>query len=184
MSEPPRYELYRVITDYEALQEAFSDRIEDLNVSRITVDAAGGFTPGYSSKLLCTPPMKTLGAGTLAKMLKATGLVLIAVVDDIRFAETKAKMGKRKKTVRAVARIKRVKGHFSKENASNYGKKRWHGVPDEVRSNLMRKVINARWRKQRREMRATASRSAPCSTALPISPPELGLPASLVSSVA
>ena len=99
------WEPYRVILDYEALQEAFIDRVEDLNVSRLTIDEAGGFTPGHASKLLCNPPIKKLGPASLEKMLKATGLILIAAVDDERFAPVKAQMMPRKRIVRAAKRM-------------------------------------------------------------------------------
>jgi|SRR6202034_620589 len=98
MNAPP-YELYRVITDYEALQEGFIDRVEDLNVPRGEVDAAGGFTPGHASKLLCSPPIKLLGRESLGKMLKATGMALILAIDDQRFAPIKAQLVKRRRRV-------------------------------------------------------------------------------------
>lgn len=151
------YELFRIVTDYEALQEAFIDRIEDLNVSRIAIDEAGGFTPGYSAKLLCQPPVKRLGAGTLDKMLRATGMALILVIDDERFAEVKAALSKRKRKVRAVARIKRVKGYFTKENAAECGRKRWLGVSDLKKSQLARRAANARHRANRRHKRIAAA---------------------------
>jgi hypothetical protein len=100
MSAAP-YELYRIVTDYEALQEGFIDRVEDLNVPRGEVDAAGGFTPGHASKLLCSPPIKLLGRESLGKMLKATGMALILAIDDQRFAPIKAQLVKRRRKVSA-----------------------------------------------------------------------------------
>lgn len=78
---PDRYDVYRVFTDLESLHEALRDRVEDLNVSRIELDAVAGLTPGYSAKLLCDPPMKFLGLKALPKMLKGTGLK-IALIED------------------------------------------------------------------------------------------------------
>lgn len=89
-------EIYRVVTDMEGLQEAFRDRVEDLNVSRIELDAVAGFTPGYASKLLCDPPMKFVGRNSLPKMLKGTGLALALVVDDGKFGKAVTKASKRK----------------------------------------------------------------------------------------
>ena len=156
MTEPlvtidDRFEVYRVVTDMEALQEAFIERIEDLDVSRLSIDEAGGFTGGHSAKLLCQPPIKKIGATSLPKLLKATGMALVLVIDDERFAPIKAKMIARKKRVRAVARIKRVKGFFDKENAGKHAKKRWESIPPAVRSKMMRKVIKARWRQRKRQ---------------------------------
>ena len=124
--------------------------MEDLGATRISLDDAGEFTPGYSAKLLCQPPMRAIGKDSLPKLLKATGMVLVLVIDDERFAEIKSKLIKRKKTVRAVARIKRVKGYFTKENAAKCAEKRWKDVPDHIRSRLARKAIRARWRGRKR----------------------------------
>jgi hypothetical protein len=91
-----RYEIYRVVTDMEALHEAFRDRVEDMDVSRLELDAVAGLTPGYSSKLLCDPPMKFVGRETLPKMLKGTGLAIALVVDDGSLAAKSADVPKRK----------------------------------------------------------------------------------------
>jgi hypothetical protein len=89
--------IYRVILDYEALHEMFRDRVEDLNTSRDSIDVAGKFTPGYAAKLLCNPPMRMLSRESLGKMLDATGMVLVAVVDDERFATVKSTLAVRKR---------------------------------------------------------------------------------------
>jgi hypothetical protein len=153
------WEPYRIITDLEGLREVFCDRAEDLNISRVTIDEAGGLTPGYSSKLLCEPPMKPLTNENIPKMLKATRLVLIAVIDDERFAATKTELSTRKRKFRAVARIKRVKGLFNKENAAEYGKKRWLGVSALKRSRIARKAANARHRANRRRKKIEVAQS-------------------------
>jgi len=173
MSQMPaideRYELYRVITDFDALHEAFRERVEDLEITRLALDEAGGFTPGYAAKLLCVPPMKRIGQDSLPKMLKATGMALVLVVDDERFAPVKAKMAKRKKapdSMRTVVRIKRVKGYFTKENAGILRKLAWEKIPEAKRKLMARKAARARWRKRRRELRAARLQSATASQEL------------------
>jgi hypothetical protein len=155
----PNWEPYRVVTvgpdpedAYNALQEAFIDRIEELNVSRITVNEAGGFTSGYSEKLLCVPPMKTLGKGTLGNMLKATGLALIVVVDDERFAAVKAQMAKRKRSVPPSAGMKQPAWLFTKKRAREMGLKRWSKLNPAQRTRLARRAAKARWSKQNRAL--------------------------------
>lgn len=159
-----RFEIYRVVTDLEGIREGFIDRAEDLNVTRLALDEAGGLTSGHSAKILCTPPIKNLGDISLPKMLKATGMALILVIDDERFAPVKAEMATRKKVMRAVARIKRVKGYFNKENAVKHGKKRWDGIPANIRKKLMRKVAKARWHQRKRAGASLISQnSASCA---------------------
>ena len=81
-------DIYRIVTDMEALQEAFRDRVEDLDISRIELDALADLTPGYSSKLLCDPPMKYVGKHTLPKLLKGTKLRIALIEDDGSKIET------------------------------------------------------------------------------------------------
>jgi hypothetical protein len=100
MSEQAPYELYRVITDYEALQDGFLDRIEDLDTTFEQIEMAGELPKGYAAKLLCKSQkrvVKALGPHSLGKMLKGTGLVLALVVDDARFAAQKADLIKRRR---------------------------------------------------------------------------------------
>ena len=104
----PEYELYRVITDYEALQDGFLDRIDDLETTLEQIDMAGGFAKGNAQKCLTKTASvrgwdrakrdkRILGWDSLGKMLSGTGLALVLVVDDERFAPIKEQLGKRKR---------------------------------------------------------------------------------------
>src|SRR5450631_437863 len=91
--------IYRVVMDLEALQDAFVDRIMDLGVSLIEIDAAGGLTRGNAQKLLSKSDAKwcrEFGGKSLGKMLKGTGLKLVLIVDDVRFGPIKEQMVRRK----------------------------------------------------------------------------------------
>jgi hypothetical protein len=91
--------IFRIVTDLDGIKEAFIDRIEDLNVSLTEVDAAGGLTRGNMQKLLSNSNAtwsRAFGWKSLNKALKGTGLVLAFIVDDERFASTKAQMVQRK----------------------------------------------------------------------------------------
>jgi hypothetical protein len=91
--------IYRIVTDLEALQDGFVDRIQDLGVAFTEVDAAVGLTRGNVQKLLSKSDAKwcrEFGWKSLGKMLKGTGLQLALIVDDERFAPIKAQMMRRK----------------------------------------------------------------------------------------
>ena len=75
-------EIFRIVTDMEALHEAVRDRVEDMNISRIEFDAHADLPSGYSGKLLSDPPKKFMGKKTLPKILKGTGLAIALIVDD------------------------------------------------------------------------------------------------------
>jgi hypothetical protein len=159
---PLGFEPYRIVLDYEALLEGFRDRVEDLDVPRFEINEAGGFTTRYAEKLLCDPPMKTLGMHSLGRMLKATGMALVLVIDDERFAPIRAEMAKRKRRMRPNARIIEIRGYFNAGNARQMGSKRWEGLSDEERARAMRKVARARWRKRKlQQAEAVKSKTPP-----------------------
>jgi hypothetical protein len=91
--------LYCVVDNYEALKEAFADRVADLNVSLSEIDAATGMTRGNMQKCLSNSDAKWargFGLKSLGNALKGTGLALALIVDDERFAPIKAQMVQRK----------------------------------------------------------------------------------------
>lgn len=156
-----QYELYRVILDYEALQDGFLDRIDDLNTTLEQIDMASGLTKGNAQKLLTKAPAKhvgdhtaankrTFGWESLGKMLKGTGLALVLVVDDERFAPIKQQLAKRKRMPTNVS-IKRPAWLISKENA---GKMRALGVQKLTpaqRRKIAKRAARARWTKDAKD---------------------------------
>lgn len=145
-----KYEVFRVVTDMEALHEAFRDRVEDLQVTRIAVDVAGRLTPGYSSKLLCEPPMKLLGLTSLPRMLKATGMALVLVIDDERFAPLKAKMAKRKRIVPPNGSIKKPAWLITREASQNMQVLRNKKLSPRQRRLIAKRAAKARWNRPRK----------------------------------
>src|SRR5262249_60349265 len=54
---------------------------DDLNVSRETLDAVSGLTPGFCSKLLSRTHLRRFGAASLGPVLGALGVTLHVMVD-------------------------------------------------------------------------------------------------------
>jgi hypothetical protein len=96
------FEPFRIVEDYDALCEAFSDRVEDLQATRLGVDAAGGFAGGHASTLLCRPQIKGFGPTSLTRMLEACGLVIVLAIDDEKFAKVKDRLILRERQLRPV----------------------------------------------------------------------------------
>ena len=167
MSDPlaGKYELYRIVTDYEGLKEAFNDRIEDLDTPMSEIDIAADLTPGHTQKLLCKSNAdwsRSFTWKTLGPMLKGTGLALILVVDDERFAPVKATLAKRRrKNVRAMPRRVRPAWLFTRDKAREMGKKRWDDVAYPVRKRMMQKLAKAMHRARRRKARESAVQDTP-----------------------
>jgi hypothetical protein len=98
------FEAYRIVEDYDALCDALSERVEDLQATRLGVDAAGGFAGGHASTLLCKPQIKGYGPTSLTRMLRATGMVIVLAIDEERFAKVKERLGRRERPFRSQAR--------------------------------------------------------------------------------
>ena len=150
-------EPYRVILDYEALEDGFLDRIEDINIPFTTVDENGDMTRGMTQKLLSKSRerwARTLGVESLGKMLKGTGTALVLVIDDERFAEIKAdmKLRKRRPTPANAGSIK-PPWLFTKKKAREMGKKRFSLMTDAERKRHQRKAGKASGKSRRRKAR-------------------------------
>jgi hypothetical protein len=83
-------QVFRVVTDFEALLEALRDRVEDLGLSYSDVERLGVLRPGYVQSLLAVAPPKNLGIKGFSGLLKATGVILVLTIDPQRTAEIKA----------------------------------------------------------------------------------------------
>lgn len=172
MNAPTPYELYRVILDYEALQDGFLDRIDDLNTTLEQIDTNAGFASGNSQKLLTKNPGKpiqrkrdhrtasakrTFGWESLGKMLKGTGLALVLVVDDERFASLKDQLAQRKRPRQpAIAGIAKPAWLFRKNKAREMGKRRFALMTNTQRKRHQKRAAKARWRKRRKSAAPTA----------------------------
>jgi hypothetical protein len=69
-----------VVRTRDELVELIRLRRDELNISHETIDALGGLSDNYFSKLVCDPPMKGFGEMSLGAVLKALALGIAAVV--------------------------------------------------------------------------------------------------------
>ena len=159
-----RYELFRIVTDYEALQDGFLDRIEDLETTLEQIDMAGGFAKGNAQKCLTKTASvrgwdrakrdkRILGWDSLGKMLAGTGLALVLVVDDERFAEQKDKLSKRRrKALPTHAGKIHPKWRFTPKTGRKARAKWWNGLTEAQKKKHQRKaqrgMVAARRRKR------------------------------------
>jgi hypothetical protein len=84
-------ELGRLISDYGALLEAFRERAQELEISRVAIDEIAGWADGYASKLLAgeaAKRRKIIGPLSLGLMLGTLGLKMILVEDPEATART------------------------------------------------------------------------------------------------
>ncbi len=159
------YELYRIITDYEALQDGFLDRIDDLDTTLEQIELTGGLAKGQLQKCLTKNPGKAIarkrdhrtasnqrkfGWESLGKVLAGTGLALVLVVDDERFTPIKDQLAKRRRRSQpANAGSKRPTWLFTRKKAREMGKKRFSTMTPLQRQRLARKAGKASARARR-----------------------------------
>jgi hypothetical protein len=84
----------RRIRSRDELLAVIRGRRDQLDIAHVTIDAISGVADGYTSKLLCDPPMKQFGPISLDAILGALALqiVEITIIED---AEQAAKIGHR-----------------------------------------------------------------------------------------
>jgi hypothetical protein len=85
------------IRSQSELLDAIRARRDELNISHETIDNIAGFQAGYTSKLLCTPPMKNPGPMSLGALLGALGMALMPVVDHEMLAKVEGRWQPRKR---------------------------------------------------------------------------------------
>lgn len=86
------------VHDFDDLLAVLRARKEALDVSFETLDHIAGVQPGYSAKLLGPTPSRQLGRMSLAAILGALGLQLVAVEDADAMARIGRRLVKRKQT--------------------------------------------------------------------------------------
>lgn len=164
---PTEFELYRIITDYEALQDGFLERIEDIETTIGGVELAAGMASGQLQKNLARNPGKaikrhrdqrnasnqrTFNWKTLGPALEKTGLALVLVVDDARFAAVKEQLVKRRRRNQpAIAGSVRPTWLFKGKKAREMGKKRFSLMTESERKRHQRKAGKASGKARRRK---------------------------------
>lgn len=157
-------EPYRIILDYEALQEAFLDRIEDLNTTIEQIEMAGEMGKNQLQKCLVKNPGKaiqrhrdhrhasnrrTFGWESLGKTLKGTGLALVLVVDDERFAPIRAELEQRKmprKTeLLSAGSMRLLKGKITRKTSQKMQEARNKKLSPQQRRRIAKLAAKARW---------------------------------------
>lgn len=72
----------RLLRTQAEMVQAYRDRIRELGLTHETVDAISGLPSGYTSKLMCEPPIKNLGQKAIELLNGALGIAFVAMVDS------------------------------------------------------------------------------------------------------
>jgi hypothetical protein len=72
----------RYVAHYGEILQAIREHIAELDITFESVDEIAGFPARYTSKLLCTPPIKTMSVHTMFALLGAIGLRIAPAADS------------------------------------------------------------------------------------------------------
>jgi hypothetical protein len=130
-----------VVRSYYDLQDLFRNRIVELGTDMEAVDEYCGFATNYCAKLLSQRAMRSFGRMSLAAMLTALGLTLVAVEDPATTAKAKLRLAKRKFAPYSRPVVLR----FSRAHYRRMARARMHKVSPERRSEIARNASRKRW---------------------------------------
>ncbi len=126
------------------------DRVAELGVTHETLDAASGLQSGYSSKLLCHPPMRRISPFFMFIVLEALGLEMQITESPEAMERMQSRLTKRvKPPMRALGAHRSVTLHFMpdfiRQRARLGGEAYKVKVPLWRRRANARKAARARW---------------------------------------
>jgi hypothetical protein len=85
------------IRSYEDLVGVLRARCDELDISFRTLDEVAGLADGYAAKLLAPGSMLTMGRGSMAAVLGALGIALVAVEDPAALERVRSRLQKRRR---------------------------------------------------------------------------------------
>jgi hypothetical protein len=141
--------------DYDGLLAIVRQHVEELNVSRETIDYASGTQSGYASKIFAPTPTKRMGPVTLPLILETLGLRLAVEIDSDSFERITARLPKREVSVPMHAVLRANGPHAKSPNLVSMkhlrriarlgGQAYATKVSPAKRRSLARRAAKARW---------------------------------------
>ena len=84
------------IESYEDLRRVLRARCDEFDITFLTLDELAGFSAGLSAQLLAPHTSRAMGRRSLAAILNALGIVLVAVEDAEALSRVLPRMRKRR----------------------------------------------------------------------------------------
>jgi hypothetical protein len=84
-----------IVANYSELHSAFRSYVQEIDVSRLTIDAVSGMQEGYCAKLLAPDPMRHFGKKSLGEFMGAVALKLVVVQDVGAFEQLRHRLPER-----------------------------------------------------------------------------------------
>lgn len=95
-----------VVTDWHEFRRILRERCDQLNVSRVTLGAIGGFSDGEAARLIGPDPPQGFGPVSFPAMLAALGIAVLVVEDAAALALIKHRLVPRNEKCVRAARVR------------------------------------------------------------------------------
>jgi hypothetical protein len=145
----PQPDILARIADYSSLLQVIRQRVDELGVTHETLDAISGLQTGYSSKLLCDPPLRRMGPLTLFIVLPSLGMSVALAVDPLAMKALETRMVRRRTPRLLRARSITLTRDFYSHIARLGNAARMVKLTPARRRAIARKAIRARWARVR-----------------------------------
>ena len=152
-------------SDYDSMLAVVRARVEELAIKGRAFDAFAGLPAGYLSKLIGQNPIRRIAMTSMGPVFLGLGIRCVVIEDPAGTARLKNRLQPRNNSfVRAAPRImltERVWRQLQKRGRMA----RWQKLTKQQRSEIMRQVIAARWKRhhaaQRRRNNGDAHAQGP-----------------------
>lgn len=140
MSEPQR------ARHYAEMLNVIRARVAHLGITHETLDSISGLQGGYSSKVLCRPPIKHMSGFMMFLVLEALGLQTTVTENCEALKRIRTRLSKRKlPRMLSPPGIVVLNPDFLRINGRKGGRARLHTLSQKRRSAIARKAAKIRW---------------------------------------
>lgn len=150
------------VADYSEFLDALRHRACELKLTRERIDAISGLPDGYTSKVLCVPPMRSLGCTSFGPTLEALAVTLVLVENPEALARYSKQFKESMYPDLAAGKVDLVSYQISRKKLSRMarlgGKRRAEKLTPKRRSMIARKASRAAARQRRRRAAARKRR--------------------------
>ena len=141
-----------VVRHYGQFLDVIRQRIDEIGITHLTLDAAAGLQTGYSSRLLLEPnpeahPMKRMGAFVMFQVMEALGLELVLRENPLVLEQIKPELVQRRRP-RMLGRssVLIFRPDELRLNGLKGAAARNKNLSPAQRTRIARKAARARWR--------------------------------------
>lgn len=134
-------------SDYAGMLAAIRNRVNELQIAGEAFDQFAGLPDGYLSKLIGERPVRRIGMTSMGPLFQALGVTCVMIEDPQATRRLKQRLNPRNGAFVRASHTVRIVTDREWRKIQKLGRAaRWQRLSKSQRSQIMRAVINARWR--------------------------------------